>query len=165
MFFERITQVADVFLRKRSPLASYPKCSKVEHLDDMLATYIEQGDEVLLVGKMVSELELSPLGEKFARFPNGGIKSLKKVLSGGGSVVVVSEEFEREKKVKHSIRKFAQNCENLIVFYADRGRLPEVGGENRLTRSKFLSQMNEKYQLIVEREVNGLGLYSFTRKP
>jgi hypothetical protein len=165
MFFEKLTRVKNAFLLRRSSLALYPKHSNVEYLDEMLAAYIERGDEVLLVGKMAAELELGPPGKQYSRFTNGGIKNLKKALSSSSSVVVVSEEFEREKKMKYLIRKFAQSCENLIVFYADTGRLPQVGGENRLTRSKFLSQMNEKYQLIAEKQVNGLGLYSFSRKP
>lgn len=164
MFFEKAGKVMDAVLRRRYQLTLYPKYSKVEYLDEMLASYVEQGDEVLLVGKMAAELELDPSGKQYSRFANGGIKNLKKARSYSRSVVVVSEEFEREKKVKYLIRKFAQSCENLIVFYADIGRLPQVGGEHRLTRSKFLSQMNEKYQLIAEKQVNGLGLYSFSRK-
>lgn len=165
MSFEKVGRFIDAVLRRRLSLALYPKHSNIECLDELLAVYIERGDEVLLVGKMAAELELGPRGKKYSRFSNGGFKNFKKALSSSNLVVVVSEEFEREKKVKHLIRKFAKSCENLIVFYADTGRLPEVGGENRLTRSKFLSQMDEKYQLISERQVNGLGIYSFSRKP
>ena len=164
MFFEGSSRIKDVLLPRRSPLDLYPNPSAVEDLNEMLAAYIERGDEVLLVGKMVAELEFEPSDKQYHRFSNGGLNQLRKVVSSSNSVVVVSEEFEREKKVKYLIRKFARSCENLIVFYADTGRLPQVGGENRLTRSKFLSYMNEKYQLMAEKQVGNLGLYSFSRK-